>query len=285
MNKIGLVLEGGGMRGAYTAGTLAWMIDNKIEVDYGAGISAGAMNLCLYFMKDTKLLYDITVVHTSDKRNVGLTPLFKEGRYVGYDYMFDDLLLKQIKLDCSSLRTNHAPLEMGLYNMNTCDIEYYGSNALDDHLRLLKASCTLPIAGRIVDVQGKPMLDGGIKVMIPIERAIEKGCTKNIVIITKPEGYVRKPASGFMRWFMNVNYPKYPKMVNDYIHRHEQYERQMAIIDQQVETQQAFLVRPSQEIPVKRFSGDPENLKRLFELGYADMESRKEELLAFMNKG
>lgn len=284
MSKLGLVLEGGGMRGAYTAGCLAWMIDHQIEVDYGVGISAGAVNLCSYFLKDKRFLYDITVKYMSDKHNVGIIPLLKERRYVGYDYMFDDLLLHQVNYDISSLRENQVNLEYGIYDLNKCKTEFYGPEDLDDGLRMIKAACTLPIAGHIVDYNGHRFLDGGISIMIPLERALERGCDRNIVIITKPEGYVRKAAGKFMRWLMKFNYPKYPKMVHDYTHRHESYNIQMTKIEEEVKAGRSVLIRPSKTIPVKRFSGDPENLKKLYELGYQDMEAKKEELHAMMAK-
>lgn len=284
MDKIGLVLEGGGMRGAYTAGALSWLIDNHVEFDYGVGISAGAINLCSYFLKDKQFLHDITVKYMSDKKNVGLIPLLKEHRYVGYDYMFDDLLINQVKYDTSLITEKKMNMEFGIYDLNQSKTIFFNASDLDPGLRMLKASCTLPIAGKIVDYKGHRFLDGGISIMIPIDRSIEQGCNKNIVIITKPDGYVRKAASQLMQKMMAFNYPNYPKMVYDYIHRHESYNRQMDLILKQVEENKCILVRPSKTIPVKRFSGDPENLKSLYELGYKDMEARKEEILKFVTK-
>lgn len=284
MDKIGLVLEGGGMRGAYTAGALSWLIDNHVEFDYGVGISAGAINLCSYLLKDKQFLHDITVKYMSDKKNVGLIPLLKEHRYVGYDYMFDDLLIHQVKYDTSLITEKKMNMEFGIYDLNQSKTIFFNADDLDPELRMLKASCTLPIAGNIVDYKGHRFLDGGISIMIPINRSIEQGCNKNLVIITKPEGYVRKAASTFMQKLMAFNYPKYPKMVHDYTHRHEAYNKQMELIEKQVEENKCILVRPSVTIPVKRFSGDPENLKALYELGYQDMETRKEEILKFIAK-
>lgn len=284
MSKIGLVLEGGGMRGSYTAGALAWLIDNNIEFDYGVGISAGAINLCSYLLKNKNYLHDITVKYMSDKKNVGMVPLLKEHRYVGYDYMFDDLLQHQVKYDTTPIKEKNMPMEFGVYDLNQEKTIFFDAQALDDDLRMLKASCTLPIAGRIVDYNGYRFLDGGISIMIPIQRAFDAGCDKNLVIITKPEGYVRKAAGSFMQHLMKFNYPKYKKMVYDYTHRHESYNQQMELIEEKVKENKCLLIRPSQNIPVKRFSGDPENLKKLYELGYEDMENQKEEILKFMQK-
>ncbi|MEG0077624.1 patatin-like phospholipase family protein [Anaerorhabdus sp.] len=284
MSKTGLVLEGGGMRGAYTAGALAWLVDHNIEFDYGVGISAGAVNLCSYLLKSKEYLYDITVKYTSDKKNVGIIPLLKEHRYVGYDYMFDTLLRDEVKYDTSPIKEKNLPMEFGLYDMNQEKTIFFDAQALDLELRMLKASCSLPIAGRIVDYNGYRFLDGGISIMIPIQRSIDAGCDKNLVIITKPEGYKRKAAGTFMQKLMAFNYPKYKKMVYDYTHRHDSYNREMELIEKEVDAGRCLLVRPSETIPVKRFSGDPENLKLLYELGYHDMESRKDEIMKFLQK-
>ena len=284
MSKLGLVLEGGGMRGAYTAGCLAWMIQNNIITDYGVGISMGALHLCTYFLQDVEMLRKTSIDYMSNENIIGLRALMREGRYVGYDYTFEELLKKDLHYDVRPLRENKVELEMGLYDMEDCRTVFYGSDSLDDELQMVKAACVLPIAGSVQTFNGKPYLDGGITVMIPIERAIEQGCDKNIVIVTKPEGYVRKPAGAFMRWFMKFNYPKHPKMVYDYTHRHENYNRQMALIADEVEKGKAVLIRPSQTIDVKRFSGDPENLKKLFDLGLQDMENKKEEIFKLIGR-
>ncbi len=282
--KIGLVLEGGGMRGAYTAGALAWLVDQGIEVDYGVGISSGAVHLCSYFLKNKKFLYDMSVKVIPDKKNVGLYPLLHERRYVGYDHMFDDLLPNDLKYSVTSLRENQAKLEFGLYDMTQCNTRFFDSSYLDDDLRYLKASCTLPIAGRIVTIDNVPYLDGGIEIMIPIERSFDVGCDRNLIITTKPEGYVRKAASNFMVNLMKMNYPKYPKLVEHYANRHLSYNRQMEIIEEGCKNNTCYLVRPSETIDVKRFSGDSENLAKLYDLGYADMENNKEDILLFLNK-
>lgn len=282
--KLGLVLEGGGMRGAYTAGALSWLIDQNIEFDYGVGISAGAINLTSYLMKDKDYLRDISVHYMSDKKNVGLTPFLKEQRYVGYDYMFDDLLLNKVQYRLDRLRQSPVVAEIGLYNLETGQIEWVKKEELDDDLRLLKAACTLPIAGRIVDYQGKRYLDGGIKTMIPIDRSVDFGCDKHLVIITKCEGYVRKEPSKFAKFMMKFNYPKYLTIQNDYAKRTGIYYSEMDKVQQLEKKDQAILIRPSKNLPVKRFSGDPETLKQLYALGYQDMERQKERIMKFVQK-
>ena len=283
MNKIGLVLEGGGMRGAYTAGVLTWFIDNNIVFDYGVGISSGAISICSYYLKDKDFLYNVSVNYMSDKNNVGIRPLLKEGRYVGYKYMFDDLLKKQVKYDTSKLVKDKINLEIGLYDLSKCDNLFVGPEFLDKDLQVLKASCSLPIAGNIVDYQGYRFLDAGIKTMIPIKQSIDNGNNKHFVVITKPDGYTRKGANIIMRYLMKFNYAKYPLMVKQYANRHLQYDKEIKKVYQEKEKGNAYIIRPSEKINVKRFSGDQENLKKLFYLGYSDMDNKKEEIIKFIN--
>ena len=283
MGKTGLVLEGGGMRGAYTAGVLVWLIQHGITFDYGVGISAGAMNLCSYAMKNIDYLYDISVKYMPSKKNVGLTPLLKEHHYVGYDFMFDDLLYKQIRYNLEPLRQSNMDIEIGLFNLNASKMEWVGKQDLDDELKMLKGACTLPIAGVPVPYKGGLYLDGGVTTMVPIKRSIAYGCDKHLVIVTKDESYVRKPSSNLLLTMTNLNY--HNEALNDALKvRSEVYYEEMGLVEDLQKKGQALLIRPSKNLGVKRFSGDAETLKQLYELGIQDAESRKEELLAFLGK-
>ncbi len=284
MKKIGLVLEGGGMRGAYTAGALAWLVDNNIEFEYGVAISAGAVHLCSYLLKNKKFLHDISVKYMTDKKNIGMRPFLREGRLVGYEYMFNDLLYKQLKYDVSPIIESDTKAEFGVYDCEKGEVIFGNREYLDKELNFLKATCTLPIAGKIVDYFDKKILDGGIRCMIPIERSIEVGNVKHVVISTKPEGYVRKKAGFLMRTLMRLNFLKYPQVYKDYFVRHQSYHKQVDIVENLVKDNKAFFLRPTEIIPVARFSGDEENLVKLYELGYRNMEERKEEFLKFIEE-
>lgn len=150
MSKLGLVLEGGGMRGAYTAGCLAWMIDNNIEVDYGVGISSGAMHLASYFMKNKHYLYEFSVTCVSDSRNIGLRPVLREGRYVGYKFMFDEVVYGKNKYSTQELIDDDVDFHIGLYDLDAGDTLFFDKNYLDKEGQIMKASCSLPIAASVV---------------------------------------------------------------------------------------------------------------------------------------
>lgn len=282
MSKIGLVLEGGGMRGAYTAGALSWFLKNNIYFDYSVGISSGAVHLCSYLLKNESFLFDISTKYMVDKRNVGIASILRERRYVGYHYMFQELLRKQLNYDITPLHTMKQTAHFGAYNCENGKVLFFNQKDLDSNLELLKATCTLPIAGKIVHYKDYELLDGGISCMVPIEQSIRFGNDKHFVISTKEPNYIRKEASSLMKYLMHLNYLKYPNVYQDYAIRHIHYHEQVAQVEALEKEGLAFFLRPSVHIPVKRFSGDYTQLEKLYELGYQDMERQKEKILQFL---
>ena len=282
MKKTGLVLEGGGFRGAYTAGALSWLIDHDIVLDYSVGISSGAAYLCFYYLGRTDLLKKVTTYYTPQKDVVGFQAFLKEGHYVAYKHLFYDDVIVNEKFDIQPLIDMNPNMEMGAYDLSQGKTVWFGPKDLDLNLDLVRASCALPIASAVVEIDGHRLLDGGITKMIPIERALEVGCEKCLVITTKPKDYVRKPASPIIKWLMKVNYRDCPQMAKDYEVRHLNYYDQINIIKDLEEKGDAIFMYPTETIPVSRFKGSEEDSIRLYDLGYQDMENRKEEIFAFL---
>lgn len=284
MEKIGLVLEGGGMRGAYTAGVLAWMGDHGIHFDFGTGISSGALYLCCFYMNNQEVAHAMAVDYASDENNVGLKAFLKEGHYVAYRYMFKELLLKKVGLDVRPLKKNNPDIAIGAYDLEQGKTVFYQAKDLDEDLDLLMASCALPVASAVVKYQGKRLMDGGISVMIPIEESIRNGCTKHLVISTKVKGYVRKPSSLIVRLLMKLLYPYCPQMAKDYKVRHLNFHKQMDIVNDLVEEKKAFLIQPSKKLNIARFKGSREELQKMYDLGYQDASNLENQILEFLKK-
>ncbi len=284
MEKYALVLEGGGMRGVYTAGALAWLNDHHITFDYGVGISSGAVALVCYMEENKTTPYNMIVKYACNGENVGLKAFLTEGHYVAYNRLFKEDLLGKEKLSLKPLRTEgHMQAEVGTYDLNKGETVFFDVKDLDDDLELLRGTCALPIASAVVNYKGEKYLDGGITKMIPIERSIEQGCTKHLVITTKPSDYKRKPANKIVLFLMKLIYRKYPAIRRDYKVRHLNYYKQMGIIEDLVEKKDAVLVRPSRSINISRFKGNPKDLDELYRLGYQDMEDKKEEIYSFLH--
>ncbi len=283
MERIGLVLEGGGVRGAYTAGALAWLTDHHMKFDYYSGISSGAVYLCCYLADDKHSSKNMSTIYAADPKLVGFYALLHCGYYVDYRKIFTEDLIGKEGMSVAKIREEKPDMEIGAYDLGKGETIFFGPEDLDDALDLCRGACALPIASEIVEFKGHRLLDGGITKMIPIERALEKGCTKAFVITTKPKDYVRKPSSKIVQWLMRILYRECPQVSKDYKVRHLNYYKQRKLIDDMIAEGTAINVYPSQTIKVSRWKGDPVSCERLYDLGYQDMEDRKDEIYAFLN--
>lgn len=279
--KIALVLEGGGMRGAYTAGCLSWLVDNGIEFDSAYGISTGAVHLTTFLMKDVKMLYHTSTRTINDKGVIGLKPLLKEGAICSYNYLFNIKLKKELEYDIKNVYTN-CDAHYGVYDLSQGKTIYLPLK--DMNMNILKACCTLPIIGHIVIEGDHEYLDGGITKMIPIEKAVEDNNTDYLIITTKPLDYIRKPAKDLVVKLMAKVYKKCPTIANDYKNRHLNYQKQIDLIKKIESTGHLFYRYPSQTIDVSRLRGKTEDLIKLYELGRKDMEDNKEAILKIIKK-
>ncbi len=279
--KTSLVLEGGGMRGAYTAGALTWLIDHGIEFDASYGISTGAVYLANFLMKEKGNLFDFSVRGITDPRIVGLRPLLHCGRIVDYDFLFDHILTEEYGFDITPLKDCREGF-IGLYVLSKGRTIYYSTREIS--MKQLEASASLPILGKIIREDGLELLDGGITDMIPIRQALADGCNRHLIITTKPGNYERKPAKPFVVWLMKMAYPQCENISKDYEIRHLNYQDQISMIRQLEENEEAVYVYPSKTSNVTRLGGSEEELSELYRLGYDDMESRKEAIFALLDE-
>lgn len=279
--KTSLVLEGGGMRGAYTAGALSWLIDHGIEFDASYGISTGAVHLANFLMKSKENLYDFSVHRIVDPRIVGLRPLLHCGRIVDYDYLFDHILAEECRFDISPLKDCREGF-IGLYVLSEGKTIYFSTREIS--MKGLEASTSLPILGVVIKENGLELMDGGITDMIPIRQAIDDGCSRHLIITTKPGNYERKPAKPFVVWLMKMTYPQCVNISRDYAIRHLNYQDQIVQIRELEENKEAVYVYPSKKSNVTRLGGSEEELNELYELGYSDMESRKEAIFELLDE-
>ena len=168
--------------------------------------------------------------------------------------------------------------------MTEQELQYKNKYELDEHADILKASCTLPITGKMTKVDGNLYLDGGIDTMVSTARAKAKGYDKMLVIVTKDKNYVRKPNGFFVNILLRLLYGKYTKMLETLDHRTEAYYRQMDSVYELEKEGKGLLIRPSRDCGVKRFSGTIEQLDAMFNLGWQDMEDRKEDIIKFLSE-
>jgi predicted patatin/cPLA2 family phospholipase len=279
--KKGLVLEGGGLRGAYTAGVCAWMVQHGIDFDVHLGISSGAMYAIGTALKDVELIYGMGVTYPQDKHIIGFVSMLKTGRPVNYDYLFDVIVKQKLGLSAQRIRAIQPLVEYGVYNLELQETQFINQHQTDDELLLLKAATVLPIAGADVKVNGKLFMDGGVTTMIPIRRARELGVEKMIVVTTKADNFVRKDNAPLTQFLLDVLYRKYKRLLREFRERKVVYNGEMAEVKRLAAEGPVLWIHPSQDFGAKRFAATPEQIQGMYDLGQADCEARKAEILNF----
>lgn len=280
--NIGLICEGGGTKAAYTCGVLACFLDFKIEFPYTVGISAGAEVLMPFVSNQRERLRITGVDAASDPKAMGISPLLREHGVFGIQHVCQ-YIEQHAPLDYAAFMKNETKLDIGVYNMSTNQIEYFGKEDFDpDEQNLMRASCSLFLLTRPVMFKGQMYMDAGLIDMIPIEQSIRSGMEKHVFISTKEENYVRKPAPGWQIQLARLFYPG-NKVIRDNLRiRHENYHKQWQIVKQLEEAGKALVLRPSADYGVTRYTQDKDVLQKWYDLGYQDTVKRMDMMKQFM---
>ncbi|MDO4466792.1 MAG: patatin family protein [Bacillota bacterium] len=277
--KVGIVAEGGGTKAAYSAGVLQCFLDNNIYLPYCVGISAASELILPYASRQAERLYITGVKATCRKDAVGLRPLFKEGNLFGLDSTVE-FLEQEAPFDWKAFKKTTTQVDIGVYNLATNQTEYYSNEYVDTDFELIKASCSLLILCRPRVLFQKKYMDAGLIDMIGIKQSIKQGCDKHIVISTKEEGYVRKPAPKWQLWIANLLYRD--KVITENLRRrHERYNEQWAKVTELENEGKALVLRPHKDLGVTRYTTDEKKLKPWFQLGYDETLERLDEIKKF----
>lgn len=268
--KIGLVLEGGGMRGVYTAGVLDALINENYCADYLIGVSAGCTNGASYISWQKERGMRTNINYIDDKRYLSFSSYLKTGSLFGMDFLFYDIPERLDPFDYESCFASKCDYRVGVTNIETGKEEYYGKEALKKENRniVLRASVSLPVASPIVTIDGKKYLDGGIGDPIPIKKAYADGCEKVIVVLTRDRGYRKKASKG--KWLFGLVYKKYPKLVKLLAERHILYNDTLEYIKEMEKENKAFVVAPDKPIEIDKFEKNKAKLFEVYKMGLAD---------------
>ena len=257
--KKGLILEGGAMRGIFTAGVLDVFLENGIIFDGTVGVSAGAVFGASFKSMQIGRSLRYNLRFCKDKRYCSLTSLLKTGDLYGAEFCYYELPLKHDLMDDKAFRNN--PME---FHIVATDVEsglpvYKIINSANEEAEWLRASASMPFVSRIVETDGKKLLDGGIADSVPLEYFEKIGFNKNVVILTKPAGYRKKKGK-----FLSVAgrfYKKYPEFVYALKNRYSMYNKQMEYIDKKESDGDIFVIRPDFKLPLSRTEKNPEKIK------------------------
>lgn len=279
MDNVGLVVEGGGTKIAYSAGVLECFLKHHIYFPYSVGISSGAEVLLSYVSRQEDRLKVTAIDSASQKGAIGWRPFLKEGSFFGLEAT-NEYIESHAPLDFMTFFGSDTEMDIGVYNMETGQVEYYGKPYVDADMTLVKASCALLMLAKPYSFNGQRYFDAGLVDMISVEQALAHGCEKVIIISTKEKGYRRKPAPKWQLWLAKLIYHD-PKIVEDLKNRHLNYEKQWSLVEQLEKEGKALVLRPDKNMGVTRYTTNPEKLRPWYELGYEETEARLDEIRHF----
>ncbi len=281
--KTGLVLEGGAMRGMFTAGILDVFMENGIEFDGAVGVSAGAAFGCSFKSRQIGRTIRYNKKYCGDKRYCSLWSLIKTGDMYGVDFCYRELPEELDIFDNDAYDQN--PME---FHVVACDVEtgkpiYKKCNKVREGLLdWLQASASMPLVSRIVEIDGHKLLDGGICDSIPLRYFEEMGYDRNIVVLTQPAEY-RKKTNGAMpliRFFLK----KYPKVIEAMENRHLMYNEQADYVAKREATGEILVLRPKTKLDLSRTEKNPDKLQAAYDLGRETALERLDEIKEFLIK-
>ena len=281
--KIGLVVEGGGMKCAYSAAVLDRFLDDGIQFDYVIGVSAGSANAASYLGGQRGRNIRFYTDHIHEKNYFGPASLLKTGDLFGLDYIYSTLTNSTgaDPLNWPGVLANPAQYEIVATNALTGLPRYFDkSEVRHDDYQIIKASCALPAACRPRMIDGIPYYDGGVSDSIPTGRALSQGCNRLVVILSKPRSYVKKP-EGF-RGVYSVLCHSYPKIIELLNKRHLNYTKSFERVFELETAGKALVFAPSKSLPMSTFAMDEAENRRLYELGLQDYQVLRRKLEAFI---
>lgn len=279
--KYGLVLEGGAMRGLFTAGVLDVLMENGIEFNGAVGVSAGAAFGCNYKSRQNGRAIRYNLRFCRDKRYCSMHSLLTTGDIYNAEFCYHTIPDKLDIFDAKSFEDNPMKFYTVSTDINTGKPVFKEFSKVNyDELEWLRASGSLPLAARIVRIGGRELLDGGISDSIPLKFMVKQGYEKNIVILTQPRDYVKKP-SGSLK-LVKCLYRKYPKLIKACAERHKMYNSELRYIRSAENEGKAFVIAPPEKLPVSRIEHDSDRLLEAYRIGRKTAIANLDALKEFM---
>lgn len=279
--KTGLVLEGGAMRATYTIGVLDVMMEAGIEYDGIIGVSAGAIHGASYKANQPGRNIRYYKKYSSDKRFMSMYSLVTTGDIVGKDFCYNDIPWKLDIFDNDTFKNSPTEFYAVVANVETGESEYIKITDLKDPVQMeyLRASASMPLVSKIVEVDGKKLLDGGMTDSIPLRAFENLGFEKNVVVATRTDEFVKSDEQLMLN---SILYNKYPKFMSAIRYRPKMYNDEKAYILLQEQLGNVFFIRPKKELDISRTETDPDRLEEVYQIGRRDCEERLSELLEFL---
>ena len=281
MYNKGLVLEGGGMRGIFTAGVLDFFLENNIEFSDCFAVSAGACHACSYLSKQHKRAYNISIDYLKDKNYCSIYSLLTTGNLFGTKMVYDKIPNEMNLYDYNEYLKSKTRFFVVITNCNTGKAEYKLIEDMRNSMDIIRASSSLPLLSKIVYIKGEEYLDGGISDSIPIRESIKRGNPQNVVVLTQNREYRKQPNN--LMSLLKMKYKKYPELINSLENRHVVYNQTLDYIYEEEKKGNIFVIQPQRPLKLGRVEKNKEKLSEVYQKGYMQAKDNFNSLKSFLD--
>ena len=280
-DKIGIVLEGGAMRGMFTSGVLDVFMENGITFDAAVGVSAGATFGCNFKSKQIGRAIRYNLKYAHDKRYCSFHSLLTSGDLYNADFCYNLLPNRLDPFDYETYANNPMEFYVVVTDAETGETVYKKlEDCREKDMLWMRASASMPLVSRPVEIDGGKFLDGGITDSVPLEYFESIGYTRNVVVLTQPRDFIKQPPK-FLS-LMKIILRKYPKIIEAVTIRHLRYNKQREFIFSREKEGKALIICPEKALGISRTEKDTNELKRVYEEGRRTAEKRLEEIKKFL---
>jgi predicted patatin/cPLA2 family phospholipase len=283
MRNVGLVLQGGGMRGVYTAGALDFYMEQNLYFPYVTAVSAGACNATAYLSRQKGFGKIMQINYIHDRRYVSLRNILRGKSIFGMDFIFDEIPNKLEPFHFDRFNQAEEILKVGATDCLSGRSVFFEKKDCREIFTVLRASCSIPFISSIVNYEGMKLLDGGISAPIPIQQSIEDGNRLNVVILTGDERSMRKPR--FLQLLAKQVYGPYKELRKALFNHYAVFNETISEIQQLESLKTAFVLRPGCRIPTKSIERNPAVLTSLYNQGYIDAKINFSPMMRWLERG
>ncbi|MDE6875182.1 MAG: patatin family protein [Lachnospiraceae bacterium] len=282
MINAALVLEGGALRGMFTAGVLDVLLDQEMEFAYVNGVSAGSLNGINYVSKQNGRSRDVNLNYVNDPRYLGVRNIVRNGGIFNFKFLFGELSDELLPFDARTFFASEQRFEVVATNCHTGMAEYFEKGKEAEIMRASAASSSMPVVSSMINLNGSFYLDGGIAEPVAYRRAMEQGYDKLVLVLTRQAGYEKPPTSKAMKLTYERRYRRYPELAKRLVAVPEHYNEMQKEITALEQAGKLFVIRPQKPVEISRVEKDVERLRRLYEEGRAQMEARMEAMCGYL---
>lgn len=265
LTNTALVLEGGGMRGMFSAGVFEAFLLKRLTFPYITAVSAGTCNILSYMSNQPLRTRKIIENYVTDKRYFSLRNWLKEGSVFGFDFIFKDLPQKLLPFDFPTYYQYPGALQVGATDLRTGKAVWFGKEAIGRSFTPVRASSSMPFLAPVVHMGGRDLLDGALVAPIPYEKALQAGYKKLIVVLTRNAGYRKK--NSVPKLLLKTVYREYPRLWDIMQQRPSLYNRQLEAVEEMERQGKAVIIRPQIPLEIDKLDIKPDKLLALHDHG------------------